>query len=325
MNKLRKTANIWFIFVMTFALLPVASLLLFDREDHSIGELFSHSIKCLESGRQTVVTVQLPDAGGRAFMSEAEYICGVVACVMPVEYEDEALKAQAVASYTLLQYSGKTAASTDTQPFLTKAQMRKQWGRDYQTNYTRLKALVDSVAGEYLTFDGEPVLAAYHSMSCGMTEYGANVWNGDYPYLVPVESRGDTEAEQLCSSAVFNSDNFSSICREKLGVNPQGNPSQWVGEYTRSNSGYVMNVNLCGKKMTGQKIRNAFGLCSSCFTLKYIGNEFVFDVKGLGHGVGMSQFGANQMALEGLSYRDILATYYKGTEIMVNSQPMKSN
>ena len=175
---------------------------------------------------------------------------------------------------------------------------------------------MNSVYGEYIAYKGEPILAAYHDFSCGMTEDGVNVWKGDFPYLKAVDSRDDVCAEDYRSTVSIAEKEFAAICSERLGVITEGKPSEWVVGCVRSNSGYVMSYTICGSTVNGQRIRNAFGLRSACFTLKYEEKTFVFDVRGSGHGVGMSKFGANLMALDGKSYREILAHYYTGIKLV---------
>lgn len=152
-----------------------------------------------------------------------------------------------------------------------------------------------------------------------MTEDAGNVWGGSYPYLTPVSSANDSSAAGYSSKAEFTDAEFKKICKEKLNLTlgeSSENAGDWLGGCTRSDSGYVMSYEISGKSVTGQKIRNAFGLRSACFTLKYSGGKFVFNVRGYGHGVGMSQYGANEMAKQGATYREIIAHYYQGTEIL---------
>lgn len=316
MEKLKKVLLLIFLFVVLLSLIPVVSLVLFDRRNAPVSALVSQSRLSMASKSQPTITVILPETGERKVMSEPDYLCGVVASQMPAEYDDEAIKAQTVVSYTLLKYRRLHGTPSETQSFMTKNEMKKKWGKDYKKNYSRIKALVNSVYGEYITYDGEPILAAYHDLSCGVTEYGRNVWEGEYPYLVPVESRDDLCAENYRSTVKLTEEEFSAICRDKLGIVPEGEPADWVEECIRSDSGYVKSYTICGSRCNGQKLRNTFGLRSACFSIKYEDKTFVFDVKGIGHGVGMSKFGANLMALNGKTYRDILAHYYKGTHVI---------
>jgi SpoIID/LytB domain len=314
MIKLKKVMILSIIFVLTLLLLPAASLALFDRDEKPVAKLVSQSCLSFGSEGSHSVTVTVPETGERETMSETEYLCGVVASQMPPDYDDEAIKAQAVASYSVLKYR-KLHGETEAQSFITKKQMKQKWGKDYAGNYSRIKELVGQVNGEYLAYKGKPILAAYHEISSGVTERGENIWEGKFPYLVPVDSRDDICAENYRSTVRLSGNEFSAVCRDNLGISSDKAARDWLGECVRSDSGYVMRYCLCGEKFTGQRIRNAFGLRSACFTLKYEGGEFVFDVKGSGHGAGMSKFGANLMALSGKNYREILAHYYQGTQL----------
>ena len=316
MKRIKKIWLISFLFVIMLSFFPVASSLLFGARESYVSALVSQSSLSLVSGRIHTVTVQNPVTGDREVMSERDYLCGIVASQMPIEYDDEAIKAQAVASYTLIKYRRIYGTPAEAQSLLSKKELKKKWGEDYVRNYSRLRKLVSSVYGEYIAYHGEPILAAYHDFSCGVTEYGGNVWTGDYPYLAAVESRDDVCAEDYRSTVRMTAEQFSSVCSEKLGFSLKGEPSEWVVGCVRSDSGYVMSYTLCENTVGGQRMRNAFGLRSACFTLKYEDNAFVFDVRGSGHGVGMSKFGANLMALNGKTYREILAHYYKGTKVV---------
>lgn len=316
MEKIKKVCLLCFLFVMALALFPVVSSMMVDGRKSTVSALVSQSSLSLRSDRLRSVTVTNPLTGDREVMSEKEYLCGIVASQMPVDYDDEAIKAQAVASYTLMRYRRIYGTPAEAQSFVSKSELKKKWGTDYGRNYSRMKKLVNSVYGEYIAYKGAPILAAYHDFSCGVTEYGGNVWNGDYPYLVAVESRDDLCAEDYRSTVRLTADEFSSVCSKKLGIVTKGKPSGWVEGCVRSNSGYVMSYTVSGCTVNGQRLRNEFGLRSACFTLKYEDNVFVFDVRGSGHGVGMSKFGANLMALNGKTYREILAHYYKGTRVI---------
>ena len=114
----------------------------------------------------------------------------------------------------------------------------------------------------------------------------------------------------------LSAEQFSGICRDKLGIAVKGEPSEWVVGCVRSDAGYVMSYTLCGSVVGGQRMRNVFGLRSACFTLKFEDKSFVFDVRGSGHGAGMSKFGANQMALDGKNYREIISHYYKDVKVI---------
>ena len=327
MSNIQKLIAAGFLSFFLLLLLPLLSLVC-TGNDLPDNAFFRHS-----STGEAIVTVLPQNTGKSVAMSETEYICGAVACDMPLTYEDEALKAQAVVAFTLLRRrqsgSGSDADVSASNGFavpadipqstpgcLTAEQRKAQWGDAYPQNEARLRQLVASVAGQYLAYDGQPILAAYHAVSCGTTEAACHVWGGDIPYLVPVSSWNDMTSEEYDSSEVFGADEFRKICREKLGILPDDSDREPIGGCMRSASGYVTDCELYGTHVNGQIIRNAFGLRSACFTLKATDGSFRFAVRGWGHGVGMSQYGANEMAKQGADYCEILARYYPGTSLV---------
>ena len=251
----------------------------------------------------------------------ADYVFGVVAAEMPASYQPEALKAQAVAAYTYACYKrqsridtgGKydlSADSSDDQGFLSTDKLTEKWG-DKAGEYTeKITAAVSEVLGYMITYEGKPVFAAYHAISGGKTESAGNVWTKDYPYLKPVDSVGDLLCPTYLSEATFSAEDFAKAAASLC--NLTGDPSGWIGEPQRSDSGTVLSYPLGGTKVTGKKMREAFSLRSANFDLTFANGTFTFTVRGYGHGVGMSQYGANYMALQGNTFIEILAWYYTG-------------
>ncbi len=333
---MKKLTVICFMSLILLLAAPIISLVIINtgaiNAESQANREASQSDHSFAKADERTVAVFLETSERKIIITELEYVCGVVACEMPMSYEDEAIKAQAVAAFTMLRqrqekYATRNVSNSDknfvisssastVQGYITQEQMKAKWGDDFDEHYIRLKNLVASVADEYIAYDGKPILAAYHSISCGTTEDAGNVWGGSYPYLTPVSSGNDINAAGYSSKAEFTADEFRKICAEKLKITMDGISENWLGKCARSDSGYVMNYEICGKGITGQKIRNAFGLRSACFTLKYSGGKFVFNVRGYGHGVGMSQYGANEMAKQGATYREIIAHYYQDTEIL---------
>ena len=320
MTSIKKGITTGFLSFLLLLLLPFLSLAC-RKDSAEIREMTHPSPK----GGATVA-VLLPDTGQRVILSESEYICGAVACEMPLTYEDEALKAQAVIALTLLRRQQLCVSASDGIPplssvsespqgYLTAAQRKAQLGAAFPQNEARLQKLVASTAGETLVYDGQPIAAAYHAISCGTTEAASVVWGTDCPYLLPADSPNDTSAEEYRSSVSFSPDEFGAVCKEKLNILPDDAKAP-IGACTRSASGYVTRCEIYGVPVNGQKIRNVFGLRSACFTLKYADGRFLFSVRGWGHGVGMSQYGANEMAKQGADYREILTHYYPGARLV---------
>ena len=254
-----------------------------------------------------------------------EYITGVVAAEMPASFEEEALKAQAVAARSFAVYRSKSqnpahpeaavcTDSTHCKAFRSEQASMQLWGADGEKNKKKIESAVNSTAGEILTYNGEACLAVFHSQAGGgKTESSRDVWGGDLPYLVSVESRGEENAPNYHSSADVP---LSEFCEKLTAENPQAviTSAADIGEITRSEGGAVKSIAIGGASFKGSDIRRIFNLRSACFEIKCEGDNVHFEVTGYGHGVGMSQYGANELAKEGMSYKKILAHYYTGTK-----------
>lgn len=259
-------------------------------------------------------------------MDIEEYLMGVVCAEMPASFEKEALKAQAVAArsyaiYRMENPSGEhTGAAVCTDFAHCKAYKKietaqKEWGKDADKYSEKIKQAIEETAGEILTYNGEVALAVFHSQSGGgRTENSSDVWGGDVPYLVSVESHGEENAPNFYSSAIFSFEEF----KEKiLSQNSEAklNTPEDIGKSEISEGGSVKSITIGGVDFTGREIRTLFNLRSSCFKIFADGENVRFEVTGYGHGVGMSQYGANTMAKEGFDYKKILTHYYSGTQI----------
>lgn len=254
-----------------------------------------------------------------------KYIKCVVAAEMPASFEAEALKAQAVAarSFAVCREQSQNpvhpdaAVCTDSahcKAFRTEEASMQLWGADAERNKKKIDAAVDSTAGEILTYNGETCLAVFHSQSGGgRTESSRDVWGGDKPYLVSVESHGEENAPNYYSSADVP---FGEFCEKLKAENPNAviNSPADIGETVLSSGGAVKSIVIGGASFKGSDIRRIFNLRSACFEIKSDESRVHFDVRGYGHGVGMSQYGANTLAKEGKSYKEILFHYYTGTK-----------
>jgi len=266
-------------------------------------------------------------AEGIQEMDMQEYLVGVLAAEMPASFELEALKAQAVAARTYAIYTaneggkhGENAVCTSyacCQAWHSETQLRENWGADYDRYIAKIQTAVAETAGEYLASGGEPVFAAFHSSSAGLTENSSSVW-GERPYLVSVSS---PETAEDVPNFVSRVDCAAIDFRDTiLYAHPEadftGEESAWIGEISREESGRVASAVLGGVSIKGTELRKLFKLRSTAFELRYAEGVFSFIVTGNGHGVGMSQYGANVMAKEGADYTVILAHYYTDTELV---------
>ena len=255
-------------------------------------------------------------------ISLREYLIGVVAAEINPAYHEEAIKAQVVAAHTKLEYTKlhntpENAHITDSpashQGYLDENQQKEKWGENYNIYHDKIAECVDEVQNVILTYNNQPINAVFHAISNGQTENATDVWGGDYPYLVSVQSAGDKLSPAYNSEIIITSDDFKKKLSDK-GVNLSSNPSEWIEKITNTNTGMVKEFVVGGKSFKGTEIRTIFGLKSSTFTVKYENNNFIFTVCGYGHGVGMSQYGANYMAQQGLNYKQILEHYYQNSE-----------
>ncbi|RSL29675.1 stage II sporulation protein D [Salibacterium salarium] len=249
------------------------------------------------------------------------YVAGVVASEMPVEFDVEALKAQALTART---YVAKQMASssdinlpqdalvTDTtmhQVYKSEEELKEEWGDDFDWKMNKVKEAVFATQGQVLTYDGEPITAAFFSTSNGYTENAEDYWQNPEPYLQSVESPWDKASpryENVQRMAVGE-------VEQKLNISI---PAEDTGEIiSRTDGNRVAEVQLGGETFDGRHIREELGLDSSDFQMTREGGDMVFATKGWGHGVGMSQYGADGMAREGRDYQDILQHYYKDVVI----------
>lgn len=276
---------------------------------------------------------QVLDAASGTVMalSPFDYICGVTAAEIPITFHPEAIKAQAVAahSYALRQMGLQLQnpdpdlkgayLSTDPahfQAYLSREERQDLWGDQFEQNESVLETAVSEVLGCILVSGEEPVAAAFHAISSGRTESAADVWGRELPYLVAVDSPEDAENPQMYSEVTVSAADAAAIltgCAD--GVSLPENPAEWIAVTSRTESGMVRTAEVGGTEVSGDTLRAAFGLASANFTVSCDGETLTFAVKGRGHGVGMSQYGADAMAQAGSSWREILARYYPGAEI----------
>ena len=271
------------------------------------------------------IAVLMPD-GSVAVLDMQDYLVGVVAAEMPASFHAEALRAQAVAARSYAMYCasfskhGEAQVCTDfgcCQAWQSEDTMRTKWGEDYDANAAKIRAAVETTRGEYLAAGGEAIFAAFHSSSASRTENSAEVWSAA-PYLVSVESPETAEdVPNFISTVVCSPIDFRDTV---LSAHPEadfsGPEEGWLGELRRDGSGRVSSAVLGGIEVGGTELRRLFSLRSTAFELVYEDGVFTFTVAGFGHGVGMSQYGADKMARLGADYREILAHYYPGTELV---------
>lgn len=242
-----------------------------------------------------------------------EYIVGVVAAEMPASFNTEALKAQAVIARTYaLKKISRGEALTDTvstQSYIDVSQMKIKWGSDYSKYYNKIVNAVNSTKGEYLTYNGQYIEAVYHSTSNGYTEDSANVWGKSYPYLKSVESSWDKSASSYLK---ITNKEFDTVMKT-LGIEYDENADITI--ISRNESGRVSEVKIGDNTYSGVELRNLLGLRSADFDIEVKDGNMIIITRGYGHGVGLSQYGANGMAKAGYSYKQIINHYYSDVKI----------
>lgn len=264
-------------------------------------------------------------------VSEREYVIGAVCAEMPATFSDEALKAQAAAAHTYaerqraLERGRQTPElcgadlSNDTskyQGYFTENQAKQYYGDNFDMYWSKVSAAVDEVLPYIITYEDEPIISAFHSMSAGRTESAANVWGAPVDYLVPVDSEYDLSAPKYLEETRFAAD----VLRYDLetafpGIALGDDISEWLSVEKVSESGTVLTVRVGDRMLTGTDLRTALALRSACFDISYDGGEAVITTRGYGHGVGMSQYGANAMAAAGATWQEIIEHYYPSCEI----------
>lgn len=262
--------------------------------------------------------------------SDRDYLFGVVAAEMPAAYPAEALKAQALASYTVackkrlaeradpdenMHGADITNDFNVDQAFVTKEEAYAGWGDAAQRYENKIYAAVDSVLGYVLSYEGELAEALFFAISNGKTEQAENVFSNARPYLVSVDSAGDLTAPGYLTTVSYTFDEFKNICAQNEITLPE-DTAAWIGASVKTEAGQTSEQVIGDKTLKGTQIRNIFSLRSATFEAALTENGVTFTVRGYGHGVGMSQYGAKYMAEQGSGYIEILNWYYPGCEIV---------
>lgn len=265
-------------------------------------------------------------------ISVQDYVRGAVCSEMPSTFHTEALKAQAVSAHTYalnlkkqqaqnpnpsLQGADFKADPSNWRGYVTEEQARERFGSQFDQHWEKICTAVDAVYNQLLLYEDEPIAAAYHAISNGTTEGSENVWGRHLPYLQPVRSDGDLlapgyEKQQIYTAEEMQKTILSAFPQAVLGEDP----GEWLIITQRSPSGYVTAMEIGGVPVTGLEFRSALGLRSSDFTAEQNGGVFTVTTAGYGHGVGLSQYGADYMARQGSSYQEILAHYYQGSQLV---------
>lgn len=254
-----------------------------------------------------------------------EYLYGVVAAEMPASFEIEALKAQAVAARTYTVNRSRSpnkdhpdanvcSDSAHCKAYLTPKELEEKFQTQPEL-LRKIKESVDATRNQIAVYNNEPISAVFHSTSSGMTENARDVWGGDLPYLVSVKSEGEESSPRYQETKTFSFDEFQQkINQGEKKVQFSGDANGWFSNRETNESGSVKSLTVCGIVFKGTELRTLLGLRSTHFELT-VTDQITITTKGNGHGVGMSQYGANDMAKKGYSYDRILKKYYTGISL----------
>ena len=243
-----------------------------------------------------------------------DYIKGVVAAEMPASFESEALKAQAVASrsYALYHMNGgeyDVTNTTSNQVYLTDEELKEKWKNNYIDNINKIKKAIIETKGEYLTYNGQTANAMFFAASSGMTENSEEVFVSKVPYLRSVSSKWDETSPVFKETNTINLKDFYE--KLKIPYNEKIN----IEILEKTSTGRTKKLKINGEEINGRDFAQKLGIRSNYFEITQNDKKVTITTKGYGHGVGLSQYGANGMAKEGYNYKEILKHYYEGTEI----------
>ena len=323
-DRMNNNGKVWLMALVMGILVP--SLLF------SVSEKFISREGSMQYGNAVVVTeptaqlqqeskVVVLTTNGQEELDMQDYLTGVLLAEMPVDFSEEALKAQAVVSRTyalrrntagakhpqgaVCTESSCCQAYRSTEDFLSKGGTEEMLKKVAQA--------VEETVDQVLTYDGALIEATYFSCSGGRTEDALAVWGTDIPYLQAVDSPGEESATHFVDTAEFSAAEFASL----LGISPEGSADGWLGSVTYTDGGGVASMVIGGKLFSGTEIRQKLGLRSTAFSMYATQDTIHISTRGFGHRVGMSQYGAEAMAVKGNDYQKILYHYYPGTQLTV--------
>ena len=312
--------------LMTFILvciIPSMLLCFFERSENleqaPVEEQLQENTQENDAEKEnTQIYVKLLKDDKIEVMSLDTYVFGVVLAEMPADFELEALKAQAVVArtYTCKKMENPKHSNADVcidsaccQAYMDEFSYLLAGGTN--ESLQKVRSAVKATQSEVLKYDGELIEATYFSCSGGKTEDAAEVWGADVPYLQAVSSPGEEKASHYTDTVKFTAKEFANM----LDISSEGSPGKWVENITYTEGSGVQTIVIQGKIFTGTEIRQKLGLRSTAFVISIAGNSVTVTTKGFGHRVGMSQYGADAMAVQGSLYQDILYHYYTGVTL----------
>ena len=258
-----------------------------------------------------------------------DYVAGVVSAEISPDFPEAALQAQAIAARTYAVYKqrmGRPAQHIEadvcddpahcTAYLNLAAEAASVWGEQAAAYEDAVIRAVNETAGQIVTYEGAPIIAVFSAAAAGRTEAAVDVWGSEIPYLVSVKSGGESDCPRYRDRVTISVEDFRAAAQRSLpAADLSGSPDTWFQNEKRSAAGGVVSVELGGAAVRGSAVRTLAGLRSTHYTLEVTEESLTFETEGYGHGVGLSQWGARQMALDGADCGTILEHYYTGTEI----------
>lgn len=267
------------------------------------------------------ISVFLVSANKTVDVETLDYLVGAVAAEMPASFEIEALKAQAVACYSYLLWVREnsdnaeydiTSSPATHQGYLTEEEMKEKWGSKYESYRGKIEDAVSSVSGQYMTYNDEVILALFHAISPGKTQNSEEVWESPLPYIKSKSAPGDSLSPDFDSTLTVPCQKL----RELFSIESHIKDSEIIDIFSLSDSSYIKEIPFGEDSVTAGDIAAKLSLKSPYFTAEYKEGNYIFKVKGYGHGLGMSQYSADYMARQGGTYDEILRHFYSGIEIV---------
>ena len=313
---MKKQIGIMFIFGIFLLGIPCITFL---HSRGEVGEMNNSIVKILHTENDKIEEVSIED-----------YIIGAVLSQMPQDFEEEALKAQAVLAHTYIERRKMTEKessdeslkgadiSDDTtkyQSYFNKSQAKKFYGDKYNQAYKRVKNAVKQVKNITLTYDSMPIVVAFHALSSGRTESAKNLWGEGLPYLISVDSSVDKEIDSFEKTETFSLSDIKKTLEKSFKNMDFSKLEDNLKIEKITDNSTVLTVMAGENEISGTDFSNALSLSSPCFSIDKKDDEFIFTTKGYGHLVGMSQYGANAMAKDGKDYKEILAHYFPKTQL----------
>lgn len=293
-------------------------------EQATSAEETSAAVTTEKPTEQETVTLTVSATGKVTEMSVEEYVYGAVCAEMPASFHKEALKAQAVASYTYMKWLKENADNPSEnqsdisdnpsvhQAFMTDDELKEKWGSSYSIYSQKVREAVECVLYEYLTYNEETAMTVFHGLSPGKTVSSADVWGSEVPYLKSVTAPGDKLSPDIITEVELSKEEFV----KPFSTAKEEDSDSLFKDIKKNDNNFVSEISYGNQTLSATDLRSAYSLKSPYFTAEKTSEGVKLTVYGKGHGVGMSQYSADYMARQGSTYKEILAHFYKGTELI---------